>query len=241
VDAVKSLVKTAFASLGLTVAKRDMLAEQIPGDYLRSPYLPPIYRQSLARLIYFERMFERIRHVPGDVVECGVSIGTGILNWALLNDLCGSGRHVLGFDSFAGFPPSIEADRKADGAFQTQRGDYASPPELVLKVLEDGRVSPDFIHNNVHLVRGYFDATLPKYDGRIALLHLDCDLYESYQECLEQLYPKVQRGGIIMFDEYEDLTFPGAKPAIDQFFQNKTEKPVRYDEYSYVKYHVVKD
>jgi hypothetical protein len=235
---VKTLVKQAFSSLGLTVSKRDRLAEQIPAGYLQSPYLPPIYRQSFSRLLYFQHIFEQIR-VSGDIVEC-VSIGTGILNWALLCDLGGDNRRIVGFDSFSGFPASQEADRKADGLFETQAGDYASPPELVLKILGEGRVSSRFVQDNVRLVRGYFDATLPRYDGEIALLHLDCDLYESYAVCLKELYPKVVPGGIIMFDEYEDETFPGAKRAIDEFFADQLEKPIAYRKYDYLKYYVIK-
>lgn len=235
-----TLARRLFRAAGLDVSWRDPLAEQIPNDYLRSPYLPPIYRQSLARLIYFGRMFDRIREAPGDLVECGVSIGTGILNWSLLTELSGTPRRIVGFDSFDGFPPSTEQDRMKSGAFQTGQGDYRSSPALVLKVLEEGRVSPGFVREHVELVRGFFEATLPSYQGEIALLHLDCDLYESYLTCLGALYTKVRPGGLILFDEYEDLTFPGAKPAIDEFFADKPEEPVRYEDYGYVKYHVVK-
>jgi hypothetical protein len=239
-DVLKTLTKRAIGSVGLTVAKRDRLAEQIPGDYLQSPFLPPIYRQSLARLIYFEEMFRKSSPIPGDLVECGVSIGTGLLNWCLLTELSGADRQIFGYDSFAGFPASVEEDRMANGDFQTSRGDYASPPELVLRVLAEGRVSPEFIRDRVRLVRGFFDKTLPDHTRPIALLHLDCDLYDSYLVCLGALYSRVVPGGIIMFDEYEDETFPGARVAIDEFFSDKPETLVRYDRYGYVKYHVVK-
>lgn len=234
---LKTIAKGLFAAAGLQVERRDPLSEQIPLDYLRSPYLPPIYRQSLGRLIYFEQMFRRATGVPGDLVECGVSIGTGLLNWCLLSETSGRNWNVWGFDSFEGFPPSVERDRRADGAFQTAAGDYATPPELVL---HEGRVSPKFVGTRLRLVRGFFDKTLAGFDGRIALLHLDCDLYESYHTCLAALYPKVSAGGLILFDEYEDATFPGARVAIDEFFADKPEEVVRYENYGYVKYHVVK-
>ena len=239
-SALNQAIKKAFSAAGLTIDRRDRLAEQIDGTYLRSPYLPPIYRQSFGRLLYFREVFEKTRHLPGDLVECGVSIGTGILNWALLCDLTGTNRVIYGFDSFAGFPPSKDVDRMANGSFTTSAGDYASPPELVLKMLEHGRVSSDFVAKNVRLVRGFFDRTLPGYNRQIALLHLDCDLHDSYVTCLQLLYDKVQRGGIIMFDEYEDETFPGARVAIDAFFADKPETLVRYEAYGYLKYYVVK-
>jgi O-methyltransferase len=237
---LRAIVKRAALSAGLDIRRRDVLAEQIPADYPRSEYLPPINRQSVMRLFYFQDMFHRAAAIAGDVVECGVSIGTGILNWALLSELTGIQRRIVGFDSFEGFPPSQELDRKADQTFHKQPGDYHSPPELVLRVLAEGRVSPEFVRNNVRLVRGFFDATLHTYDGRIALLHLDCDLYDSYKVCLESLYSKVMPGGLILFDEYEDPAFPGAKKAIDEFFAARPEKPTRYDAYGYVKFFIVK-
>jgi len=237
---LKALAKRIFSFLGLKISRRDRLEEQIPGDYVQSPFLPRVYRQSIGRIFYFWYMFERVKGVPGDIVECGVSTGHGILYWALLCELTATNRMIYGFDSFSGFPPSIEADKKPDTSFQTQEGDYASPPELVMKVLEDGRVSADFGVQHIRLVSGFFDKSLQQYNGSIALLHLDCDLYESYHICLASLYSRVVSGGIIMFDEYEDSDFPGAKRAIDEFFSDKPEKPLVYRDFQYVKYYVLK-
>jgi hypothetical protein len=239
-NSLKTLVQRLFWSFGFKISRRDRLEEQIPTDYLRSPFLPCVYRQSLGRLLYFRHMIEHLKDIPGDIVECGVSTGHGILYWALLCELTATNRVIWGFDSFSGFPASTEADRKADGSFEKQQYDYASAPEIVLKVLTDGRVSAEFVTQSVRLVRGYFEETLHQYDGEIALLHLDCDLYESYTTCLNALYPKVMSGGIIMFDEYEDSNFPGAKRAIDEFFRDKAEKPLIYQDYYYLKYYVIK-
>ncbi len=239
-NCLKTLVEQLFLSLGLKVGRWDRLEEQIPVDYMQSRFLPRVYRQSVGRLFYFRNMLERTSNIPGDIVECGVSIGHGILNFALLCELTATNRKIWGFDSFSGFPPSTEADKRPDGSFRMQRHDYASPPEMVLKVLSDGRVSTEYVTQNVRLVRGYFEETLPRYNGEIAVLHLDCDLYKSYTTCLNALYTKVSSGGIIMFDEYEDSDFPGAKRAIDEFFGDKPEKPLTYQDYEYLKYYVIK-
>ena len=56
--------------------------------------------------------------------------------------------------------------------------------------------------------------------GGIALLHLDCDLYNSYKLCLERCWDYVNTGGVILFDEYHQNSlekFPGSKLAIDEF------------------------
>jgi len=237
---LKSQVKRVLSTQGVTIARRDPLEEQIPEVYFRSPFLPPICRFCVSRLFHFRKMLETVKDIPGDIVECGVSIGYGILYWSLLCELLEMDRAIWGFDSFHGFPPAGEADKKVDGTFQTEEGEFASTPELVMKVLQEGGVSDALVARNVRLVKGYFNQTLCRFNGSIALLHLDCDLYDSYRTCLEQLYYKVVPGGIIAFDEYEDAHFPGAKQAVDDFFGDKPEKPQLYHQLQYTKYFVVK-
>ena len=93
-----------------------------------------------------------------------------------------------GFDTFTGFPDPIEKD----GVTPIRgMGFWASPSNTALGVLGDGRIPDSPIRERVHLIRGLSDDTLPKYEGRIALLQLDCDLYESYKTALANLYDKV--------------------------------------------------
>ena len=94
----------------------------------------------------------------------------------------------------------------------------------IKQVLRDGWLPEDVIRNRIRLVKGWFDEPLPRYDGRIALLHLDCDLYDSYRLALETLYDKVQPGGVVMFDEYNETRWPGATKAIDEFFAERAER-----------------
>lgn len=93
-----------------------------------------------------------------------------------------------------------------------------------IRVLRDGRVGEQRIRDHVRLVKGLFHKTLPTYSGRIARLHLDCDLFESYMIALETLYDKVAQDGLIMFDEYDDPRWPGARKAIEEFFRGKPEQ-----------------
>lgn len=232
----KTIVKRAIRSLGYKIEKIDPLEESIPADYNRSPFLPRIYRGSLDRYLYFKDMVECTRTVEGDIVECGVSLGHGALLFTLFSDYIETPRIYYGFDSFEGFPDPIDKDETTP---IKGKGFWANPPDTVLKVLRDGRVGEEVIRDRIRLVKGWFDKTLPRYEGRIALLHLDCDLYESYKLSLETLYDKVQPGGIIMFDEYGDTRWPGAKKAIDEFFSDKPETVQPYPKCNW-KFHVVK-
>jgi hypothetical protein len=232
----KSTVKQVLRRLGYKIEKIDPLEESIPSDYNHSPFLPRIYRGALDRYLYFKDMVEKVSAIEGDIVECGVSLGHGALMFTLFSDYIGVPRTYFGFDSFEGFPDPVEKDETTP---ITGRGFWANPPDTVLKVLQDGRVGDAVIRDRIRLVKGWFDQTLPKYEGRIALLHLDCDLYESYKLSLETLYDKVQPGGVIMFDEYGDSRWPGASKAIDEFFSDKPGTVQPHPKCTW-KYHVVK-
>ena len=55
---------------------------------------------------------------------------------------------------------------------------------------------------------------------RISMLILDVDNYEGTLEILNNLYKKMAKGGIIVFDEYA-LQGHGESDAVDEFFKNK--------------------
>jgi hypothetical protein len=232
----KTAIKETLRFLGYKIERIDPLEESIPADYNHSPFLPRIYRGALDRYLYFKDMLEEVKPVEGDIVECGVSIGHGALLFTLLCDYIGTPRTYYGFDSFEGFPDPVAKDETTP---ITGKGFWANPPETVLKVLKDGRLGDELIRQRIRLVKGWFDRTLPKYEGRIALLHLDCDLYESYKFALQTLYDKVQPDGVIMFDEYNDVRWPGATKAIDEFFSDKAERIRSHPKCNW-KYHVVK-
>lgn len=230
---LKSAIKSAFSLLGLNVQWRNRLAEQIPAAYPTSPFLPRLYLPTVKRLLYFHEMVERVRKVPGDFVECGVSIGHGLLCFILLHEIAGVDRGFFGFDSFEGFP----APSAKDGKTHVYEGFYSSAPEIVQHVLADGRVPEKTRRECVTLVKGFFDKTLPSFDHPIAMLHLDCDIYESYKTALEHLYNRVVPGGVILFDEYEDPHYPGAKRAIDEYFFGSGE---RLEQHRFGKYFMIK-
>jgi hypothetical protein len=233
---LKKLIKRGFSAVGLKVERRDPLVESIPGDYNQSPFLPRIDRGGLERCLYFLSQLEKIRGVEGDIVECGVSIGHGALRFLLLSQYLGVERTYYGFDSFEGFPDPAAEDETTP---ITGKEFWATPPQTVLRVLRDGAVPERIIRDRVRLVKGFFDKTLSSYEGRIALLHLDADLYESYKVPLATLYDKVEKGGIIMFDEYADPRFLGARKAIDEFFADKPEVVVPHTKCTW-KYYAVK-
>ena len=58
-------------------------------------------------------------------------------------------------------------------------------------------------------------------DKKFQFIHLDVDLYQPTKDSLNFFYPKLAQGGVIVCDDYNFSTFPGAKKAWDDFFVDK--------------------
>ena len=162
--------------------------------------------------------------ITGDIAECGVFRGRTLVPMAIyLAQKCSS-KYVLGFDSFEGFDGAIKIDVEMGGEECKDRHVAAfneTSVGLVRKKLRRFGIS------KATLVKGYFRDTLKQYpDRRFSFVHLDCDIYESYKECLEFFYSRMNAGGIIRFDEYRDPRWPGCTKAIDEYLVDKPEKPV---------------
>jgi hypothetical protein len=174
-------------------------------------------RAWFAKLVHFNRLVEKISHVDGDVVECGVASGSSLATLTSLLKAHGQARQVWGFDSWTGLPSPSGAD--LGDASIAVRGMFSQTSTMQVRdeLLAYG-LTVDEIAQTVRLVPGLFSETLRAYNGRVALLHVDVDLYQSYLDCLTNLWPQVEVGGIVAFDEYgEPDLWPGARRAVDEF------------------------
>ncbi|GIZ12199.1 hypothetical protein NCCP436_16150 [Pseudomonas sp. NCCP-436] len=182
----------------------------------------------VGRVLYWDYFFKLVRDIPGSIVECGVGRGRSLLILSALNSLYepeeGGGRDIWAFDSFAGFDePSPQDDSwrkpcKGEWA-RSPSGAYDYTPEFIGQLLKEAQADV----SRVNFVKGYLKDTLPSYQGgQIALLNVDCDLYEPYRNALEHLYDKVAPGGVIVFDDFKIEPdpyerFPGARKAVHEF------------------------
>lgn len=196
------------------------------------------------KLIYFQRLFNLIEAVPGDIVECGVASGGSLTILAILVRNSRVKRHIWGFDSFAGLPEASEEDFASPTALAKKgvRGMFPGSPEIVISNLKAVGFDSEAIEELVTLIKGSFSATLPKFKGSIALLHIDADLYNSYKLALANLWNQVTVGGVCAFDEHEHEQWPGAKKAIDEFIggPRTDEMKLNYDDFFH-RYYIIKE
>jgi O-methyltransferase len=164
-------------------------------------------------------LVDRAPKVPGSVVECGTWKGGMIAGIA---KLLGSARAYTLFDSFQGLPPARDIDGMA--AIQWQAD--TESPEYYNNCTADKRDAIAAMElsgvKNYQVIEGWFEHTLAVHDWQspIAVLRLDGDWYDSTMTCLEQLFPRVTRGGIIIVDDYYD--WDGCSRAIHDYLSRES-------------------
>src|SRR6266478_8336771 len=134
-------------------------------------------------------MIDQTLSVLGDA-ECGVYRGSSLVPIAIYLRQKGSPKRVLGFDSFEGFPESIQIDLELGGANLDSDKKVGGLSETSLELVQSKVDRFDL--TNVELVKGYFKESLERYrDHQFSFVHLDCDMYSSYKEYLEFFYPRL--------------------------------------------------
>ncbi len=157
-------------------------------------------------------MAKQSLRVPGCFFECGVYAGGTALFLAQIME--GSNKMLHLFDTFCGMP---KVDPERDWHLEGQFND-APLAEVRKTVGHEGTV---FFHEGV--MPGTFAG---KEDAKIAFAHIDTDLYQSTLDCCEFVYPRMAPGGVIVLDDYGQISCDGATSAIDEFFAGKKEVPL---------------
>jgi hypothetical protein len=162
------------------------------------------------------QLLRLIEDIPGDTAECGVYQGeTSYLickaNW--YNKKYRRWHYM--FDSFEG----ISEPHTFDGAYWI-KGDLSAEGDSVAK-----RKLSEF--NNIKFFKGWIPDRFHEIENkRFAFAHIDVDLYEPTRDSIAFFYPRVEKGGIIICDDYGFKTCPGATKAINDFLVDKPEKMI---------------
>jgi predicted O-methyltransferase YrrM len=123
------------------------------------------------------------------------------------------------FDTFEGIPEADERyDKKNEDGKLRHIGAFRGK-DLFNRVQETLSDCP-----NVRFHKGVFPGTTKGLKKRrFAFVHIDADVYPPTKAACEFFYPRMNRGGVMLFDDYHFGLTPGVTIAIDNFFADKKE------------------
>ncbi|WP_052768080.1 TylF/MycF/NovP-related O-methyltransferase [Brachyspira hyodysenteriae] len=184
-------------------------AEEETYEYL-SPYLND--------LTFFESYLEEMKyHLLNEIEIDGLFLEFGVYKGSSLNYISNilKDKTFYGFDSFEGFNENWTGTFGPIGTFDVA----GNLPK---------------VNDNVKLIKGWFNESLPPFleshKEDVAFVHVDCDLYSSAKVVLDNLYPRIKKGTVIVFDEY--INYPNWQNHEFKAFQEFVKE--RNVEYKYI-------
>jgi len=166
--------------------------------------------------------------IEGDIAEVGVWRGSvGIIFGEIFKN-----KDVYLFDTFEGIPYSNEFDnihRVGDFGKGDRDPAYYSSFEEVQNTLS--------IYDKIKIYKGIFPIETSQIisDKKFALVHLDVDVYQSYKESLEFFYPRMNKDGLILLDDYNIPSCEGATKAVNEFCKKHNIQIINFDNLFYIK------
>lgn len=182
-------------------------------------------KRRILKLIDHYEVYKKIIKIKGDIIECGVFKGVSLIRMLTFRDLIEhqNKRKVIGFDAFGKFPqPNKNYKNDDEDRSFAKKHDKDIGLGINISVLKKYLKKKKI--KNYQLIKGDVIKTLPKFKLkhrklRIALLHLDLDVYEPTKFVLNTLYENIAKNGIILLDDYSHIK--GATLAVDEFLENK--------------------
>lgn len=167
-------------------------------------------------LLDFDRAYilfqaaQATKNLSGCSAECGVYRGGSSMLIAGINPA----RRHYALDTFEGFPDVIsDVDMHEEDGFSD------------ISFIEIQKMFSNF--KNISVCKGKFSESFKNIkDELFSFVYIDADLYISTIECCDFFYPRLVKGGIILFDDYLVPDTPGVKKAVDEFFSGKDEIPI---------------
>jgi len=170
--------------------------------------------------------------IAGDFVECGVwKGGSSMMISLFLKEKGILDRKIYLYDTFEGMSDPSELDRNSSGELasgllkEQDKLDsesiwcYSSLEEVKSNLRKTG-----YPLGNLIFVKGKVEDTLSQQlPGKLALLRLDTDWYESTKIELELLYPLLADKGILIIDDFG--FWEGAKKAVVEYFAKMGKSP----------------
>ncbi|MFZ1249044.1 MAG: TylF/MycF/NovP-related O-methyltransferase [Candidatus Saccharimonadales bacterium] len=168
------------------------------------------------------------KDIRGDIVEFGCYVGTtSLFIRRLLNThpayAIGPTSHTTRsvqshkqefhvYDSFEGLPAKSAWDASPSGE-QFIAGELRVSKKQFLHEFQKAHLRPPIVHK-----AWFSQLKASDVPEKIAFAFLDGDFYESIRDSLRLVLPRMQKGGVIVVDDYAREALPGVAKAVHEHF-----------------------
>ena len=164
--------------------------------------------KSLFKTLKCFELIEQIKNIKGDVVEFGVWNGNNLVTMKKIFDYFKIKKNIIGYDNFKGMPTP---DKKNYFVGEIDLINYIKRFFRLgsIKIIKD---------DIMNLEKHYKD--FPK----LSMIYIDCDLYKTTSKILETLSDKLNKNGLIVFDEANFNINKGEGKAAREFYKKNKKK-----------------
>jgi hypothetical protein len=189
-------------------------------DYWNWPLAGYLTFPSLNRILNLAWIYDMQKNSSGSILEFGVHFGSSLaqlINLRSIHEPYNYARHIYGFDTFEGFSEVTEKDGTAsNGDFKVDNG-YEKHLEKICEIHE--KLSPKNHLKKFSLIKGNASEKLQELLFNepglvVSLVIFDMDIYKPTKEVLKLIKPRLHKGSILVFDEFNHPKFPGETVAI---------------------------
>jgi len=186
-------------------------------------------RSVFNKLVSKFMFYDMTKNLNGDIVECGVFKGSGMMAWLKLLDLYepNSLKKCIGFDFFGDdFVDELHNDIDRETMRQVfTRDKNLKDDDVSMEGIRDKILRSGIRESKFELVKGDIGVTSAQAAKerpgfRISVLNLDLDLDEPTYATLVNLWDRVVPGGVVVFDEYAYHRWSESN-AVDRFVRLK--------------------
>lgn len=182
----------------------------------------------LSKLIARSQLLYQTKDIPGDIVECGVFKGSGILSWLKLKTIItpNAFKKVVGFDIFdtellLSSLSGIDKTRMSElfnGRDFSHKDGYKTYLESICKEVGFNEKDFELVSGDISISADEFCKKRPGF--KISILYLDMDLEKPTYDALNAFWERVSIGGLVVFDEYAYHQW-SESIGVDRFVQSK--------------------
>ena len=195
-------------------------------------------RQNFAKDVCYYELIKMTKNILGNIIECGVYFGNSLMNYANYSVSIEPYNYqckIIGFDTFSGGVGLTEKDRK-NYSFEREEGEYKADSynDLLNSIEIFNMDRPVDNIEKIKLIKGDIRKTSKEYiednpQTIIRILNLTMNYYEPTLVALENFYPRIPKGGIVVINGLNYAS--GCTQALNDYLGLKNLELMTFDFY----------